>query len=147
MFNNIGKKIKGLAKFLFWVVVIAAIIGGFLVILQGIGNSHSSSGEKIGAVIGGLLVIGLGIVFAWLQNFLLYGYGELIDCSQKMLRILEDNNKNSNNNMYSNNYAKTTVVQQPVKESISQPTLYAESKQTLQSVVEQNHELVQEDNN
>ena len=119
MFNNIGRKIKGLAKFLFWVVVIAGIIGGFLIMIAGLGSSGSSTGEKIGAFVGGLLVIGLSVLFAWLQNFLLYGYGELIDCSQKMLRILEQDSMSSS-------VGTATVVRQeeyiPPQQPVQTPT-------------------------
>lgn len=127
MFNNIGRKIKGLAKFLFWILVIASIILGAITIMQAVGSRGSSS-SKILAVIGGFLVIGGGIVLAWLQNFLLYGYGELIDCNQKMLRILEERNMDRNN--FQGNTIEPKIVQQPV-----QVTPPVEEQTSLQDIV------------
>jgi hypothetical protein len=89
MFNNIGAKIKGLAKFIFWVFAIIAIIGGMFIIIQGLGRSGGSAQDKIVSIIIGLVVIAVGIIMAWLQNFLLYGFGELVDSNQKILRVLE----------------------------------------------------------
>ena len=89
MFNNIGAKIKGLAKFIFWVLAIISVIAGILIIIQGVGNTHSDSQQKIVAVIIGIATIVGGIILAWLQNFLLYGFGELVDSNQKILRELQ----------------------------------------------------------
>lgn len=94
MFKNIGAKIKGLAKFIFWVMTILAAIGGIFIIIQGLGNSRAGSSEKIYSVLIGIGVIVFGIIFAWLQNFLLYGFGELVDSNQKILRELEQRNIN-----------------------------------------------------
>ena len=66
MYDNIGEKIKGLAKVMFIVEAIAAVIGG-LVLLVG----------KLLAI--GLLTLFLGPVVAWVSSWLLYGFGELID--------------------------------------------------------------------
>ena len=74
MFKNIGAKIKGLAKFIFWVICIISIIGGIITIIQALGNSYSSSSKIYGILYGFLIAIG-GTLLAWLQNFLLYGFG------------------------------------------------------------------------
>ena len=87
MFNNIGRKIKGLAKFLFWIVAIISILGGLAVLIF----MTTDSGD--GMLIGVLAAIGIavgGFILAWLQNFLLYGFGELIDSNQKILKVLEE---------------------------------------------------------
>ena len=122
MFNNIGRKIKGLAKVLFWIVVIAGVICGFLIMITGFSGSGNSN-DKIGGFIVGILVIGFSVLLAWLQNFLLYGYGELIDCSQKILRILE------NESMGDSTYSSATVVRQP--ESMAPPV---NNQVSLQSI-------------
>ena len=68
MFNEVGKKIKGLAKGLFVVEAIGAVIAGIGVISEG-GDS----------VIIGLLTMIIGPAVAWVCALLLYGFGELID--------------------------------------------------------------------
>lgn len=90
MFNNIGGKIKGLAKFIFWVLAILSVISGMLIIIQGFGSSRSES--VVVSILIGLAVMVLGILMAWLQNFLLYGFGELVDSNQKILKELERRN-------------------------------------------------------
>ena len=93
MFENIGSKIKGLAKLLFWITVTGAVIGGLGVIIYGALNVNNESNESIAAIMGGVGIIVIGIIVAWLQNFLLYGYGELIDSNQKILKYLEGKNR------------------------------------------------------
>ena len=78
MFDNIGGKIKGLAKIIFWIIVICFSIFGLSMLTQ------SSSSPVY--FLGGLLSIGLGIVMAWLSTCLLYGYGELIEKTSQIER-------------------------------------------------------------
>lgn len=108
MFNNIGSKIKTLAKVLFWISVIGSMIGAFGVIAFA---AMSGSDEILIAIIIGIVIVVVGIIFAWLSNFMLYGYGELIDTNQKMLRILQDQFRPKANNNNNN-------TQQPKVESI-----------------------------
>ena len=65
MYDNIGRKIKGLAKAFFILEATAAIIAGIVLM---------ANDEGIG-----LLVLILGPVVAWVSTWLLYGFGELID--------------------------------------------------------------------
>ena len=67
-FDNIGAKIKGLAKTCFVVETIAAIF-------TGIGLMASDDDM----ILIGLLVIVAGPFVAWVGSWLLYGYGELIE--------------------------------------------------------------------
>ena len=87
MFNNIGRKIKGLAKTLFWILTIISMIAGFLVIVFTFNEGGESS---ILAILAGIGIAVGGFILAWLQNFLLYGFGELIDSNQKILKVLEE---------------------------------------------------------
>lgn len=68
MYDNIGGKIKGLAKWTFAVEAIAAVICGFMLIV-----------EDFDMILLGLLVIAVGPLVAWAFSWLLYGFGELID--------------------------------------------------------------------
>lgn len=65
MFENIGGKIKGLAKIVFLLEIIAAVIVG-LVLVDG------TEGLSLLYAIAGVLV-------AWVSVWFLYGFGEIID--------------------------------------------------------------------
>ena len=65
MFDNIGGKIKGLAKVLFWLEVIAAVIVGIVLVEGTEGLS--------------LLFALVGVLVAWISAWFLYGFGEIID--------------------------------------------------------------------
>ena len=81
MFNydDIGKKIKGLAKASFIVEAIGAIITGFAFLI----------GWGLDAW-WALFIIFFGPIVAWVSSWLLYGFGELID---KTIDI-EENTRN-----------------------------------------------------
>lgn len=66
MYNYIGKKIKVLAKGVFIIGAIAAVIGGIVMLRN-----------KLFAI--GWVTMLLGPVVAWIFSWLLYGFGELID--------------------------------------------------------------------
>ena len=80
MFNNIGRKIKIVAKVFFWIGVLISIIIP-LVSVQSVsyslnGYQYRTSGNNILAVI---LFIVIGILISWLSTIILYGFGELIE--------------------------------------------------------------------
>ncbi len=68
MYDNIGKKIKLLAKIIFIIESIASVI---------IGAAVGSQDEEF--ILLGLLIMLIGPLFAWVSSWLLYGFGELID--------------------------------------------------------------------
>ena len=68
MFNNIGKKIKGLAKTIFTIETVLAILGGLIC---------CSLYESL--ILVGLLIMVVVPLLAWIGSLLLYGFGELID--------------------------------------------------------------------
>lgn len=76
MFDNIGGKIKSLAKVLCILGIIASVIGGIVEIA----NS---------AVLPGILTAILGALFAWIGSFGLYGLGQLIENSDAQTYRLE----------------------------------------------------------
>lgn len=68
MYDNIGRKIKGLAKAVLIIGVIVAIFAGMPFVAQG----------------GNIALIGLAImiivpIFSWIFSWFIYGFGELID--------------------------------------------------------------------
>ena len=69
MFDNIGGKIKGVAKFITWLGIIASVIS-FLIIVS-IGEN-----ELIGL---GFILLVVGCIGSWLSSLMLYGFGQLIE--------------------------------------------------------------------
>lgn len=67
MYDNIGEKIKGLAKVVF-------IIGAIVDVIAGVDLMSSDQYVLIG-----LFVMLLGPVVAWAFSWLIYGFGEIID--------------------------------------------------------------------
>ena len=68
MYDNIGGKIKGLAKATFIIEAIAVVITGIALM---------ASDEDMIPI--GLLVMVVGPIVAWVSSWLLYGFGELVD--------------------------------------------------------------------
>lgn len=68
MYDDIGEKIKNLAKATFFVEAIASIITGILFIFS------DADWFFIG-----IITIIFGPLVAWVSSWLLYGFGELID--------------------------------------------------------------------
>ena len=87
MFDNIGGKIKSLAKVVCWICIILFIIMGIIMCLAG--PSY---------IIYGVLVAVLGSLASWIGSFVLYGFGELIDNSAKIeentRKLLSEGNVN-----------------------------------------------------
>lgn len=90
MFVDIGKKIKGVASFIFGVGVFIS----FLISLFVFASIEEWSYWYDGAIIVflGFLVIIIGSVISWLNSFMLYGFGELID---KTCEIAENTRRGS----------------------------------------------------
>lgn len=68
MFDNIGGKIKSLAKVVTWIGIVCSIIAGIAVLA----NADSSISWV------GILIIPGGIVISWISSLTLYGFGELV---------------------------------------------------------------------
>lgn len=71
MFNNIGSKIKTLAYINTAIGMIASIIYGFLTMPAGI------------------LAIIVGCIASWTGSFALYGIGQLVENSEKIIQLLD----------------------------------------------------------
>lgn len=83
MFKNIGDKIKTMAQIICFTGILISLFFGFATILK----------EEI---LLGILVIIWGSLGSWVGTFMLYGFGELIENSQKLIEILEQETKNDN---------------------------------------------------
>lgn len=87
MFNNIGGKIKGLAKFMCWLGIIVSVIAGIILIISARHSDGYYSYTDTNMVITGILVIVMGSILSWIGSFVLYGFGELVDNSSKLVEL------------------------------------------------------------
>ncbi|MBR6509152.1 MAG: hypothetical protein IKT38_00910 [Clostridia bacterium] len=86
MFENIGNKIKSLAKILCWLGIISSI---FITLIMFFISANSY--EEL-YIIYGILFLIIGPLSSWINSFFIYGFGELIENSQTIIEILEKNN-------------------------------------------------------
>ena len=88
MFNNIGAKIKTLAKILCWIGIIGSVISGIVIIVAGSRNSYYStpygSFSSGSAVLAGILTMVLGSLLSWIGSFFAYGFGQLIENTDRI---------------------------------------------------------------
>jgi uncharacterized integral membrane protein len=92
MFNNVGHKIKTVAKIFTWIGIISCVLCGFIIIFSG-GNINKMTGVYFGyaaSIPSGLAIMIMGSIGSWLLNLTLYGFGELVENST---RIAESQNK------------------------------------------------------
>lgn len=77
MFNNMGRKIKVLAKILCWIGIIASAVFGFL---------FGTKDDETLSLIIGIAIIIFGTLFSWIGSFLLYGFGQLVENSDILVQ-------------------------------------------------------------
>ena len=82
MFDNIGGKIKGLAKSVCWFGIVVCVITGISMMAYKTGNPYNN----YPLLWPGVEVAVLGSLLSWVGSFALYGFGELIENS----RIIRD---------------------------------------------------------
>ena len=112
MFDDIGGKIKALAKVTCGLGIAASIIGAFALWAQ-----NSSYNPTMFA---GVLVLVLGSLASWIGSFFTYGFGQLIENTNTIhldnLKIQELLKKPKEEN------ASSTTVTHPMRRSQSQST-------------------------
>lgn len=77
MYNNIGEKIKGVAKFLSVIGIVGSIIIGTTMII----TMH----ESISWI--GLIILIFGSLVSWILSFPLYGFGQLIENTDYLVAL------------------------------------------------------------
>ncbi|MBR6806863.1 MAG: SHOCT domain-containing protein [Clostridia bacterium] len=85
MYNNIGGKIKGLAVFLAWVGIILSILSGIGILSTTSKVGYYSDSDLIsgaGSLVG-LITIVVGCLLSWVGSLVLYGFGQLVENSDK----------------------------------------------------------------
>ena len=80
MFTNVGGKIKGLAKFICYLGIIASVISGAVLIYRSTQIYYGR--EQL--LISGIVTIALGSLVAWLSSLGLYGFGQLVESTESM---------------------------------------------------------------
>lgn len=78
MFSNIGKKIKVYAQVLTWIGIIGFTVWGLMICF--------SEGEL--SFVRGIVIAVSGSLGSWLSCLCLYGFGQLVDNSDKLVRLL-----------------------------------------------------------
>ncbi len=79
MFQNIGKKIKTLAKVLCWIGIIGSIIGGVIMVISGAAILDYDTASGAAAIMSGVLTAVLGALFSWIGSFMMLGFGEIVE--------------------------------------------------------------------
>lgn len=90
MFKNIGGKIKVLAVILTWIGIVFSVLIGALVAIGGYAASGFVAGEYTfsggSAIALGVIIAIVGSLSSWIGNFMIYGFGELIDKTTQIAR-------------------------------------------------------------
>ena len=80
-----GQKIKTLAQVLTWLGIVASVFGGIVLIVDGGWELQS-----------GLLVMVGGALLSWLGSLTLYGFGQLIENTEILVRRSRDGEEDTN---------------------------------------------------
>ena len=102
MFNNIGKKIKLLAKFGCWVGIICCVITGIIFL--------ALIGEDWIFIIPGLITLIAGPVIMWIASWLTYSWGDLIENVQSIKNNICNDEPLSTPNKTSKNKQKLDAL-------------------------------------
>lgn len=98
MYNNIGGKIKGLAVF-FCILGILGSLTVSIVTIVGIQSSYYLDDDSVlYGSIGGVLISIVGSLISWVSSFLLYGFGQLVQNSDRISTALNKQNRFIDNN-------------------------------------------------
>lgn len=88
MFDNIGSKIKGLARLVFLAGIVFSLIGMIGMWITGFGLGDHAGGFTIFLV--GLLIGVIGFLCSWVAGCLLTGFGQLVDDTEVIRHNAED---------------------------------------------------------
>ena len=88
MFENIGGKIKTTAAAISWIGIVANVFLGF--IIMGIAEEM---------VIFALLYMAVGSLVSWISSFILYGFGQLVENTDKLCADIKAKEKSNADNV------------------------------------------------
>lgn len=89
MFNNIGKKIKTMAQVIAYVGSTILVISGLGNIMRGLDQIYLDSS----IIVFGVIFVIFGPVFSYASSLLIYGFGQLIENTDKLSQ--KDNEENN----------------------------------------------------
>ena len=111
-YDNIGEKIKGLARWAFAIEAISAVISGFVLMVQD---------EDM--ILIGLLVVVFGPIVAWVSSWLLYGYGQLIENSDIIAEEYNRKNEKHEKDVAKSNAKKDAQCREKMKATLANPNI------------------------
>jgi DNA-directed RNA polymerase subunit M/transcription elongation factor TFIIS len=112
MYDNIGGKIKGLAKASFIVAAIAEVITGIALM---------ATDEDL--ILYGSLVLIVGPIIAWVSSWLLYGFGQLVENSDIIAAEYNRKNEKHEKVIAKNNERKQEQRKKAIKATIVNPEI------------------------
>lgn len=95
MFNEIGKRIKAVAKIVCALGVCVMCFIGIIMIVVG-GNMRYGGGE--GLETSGIIILLAGWIVPWIGSLFLYGFGELIDKTCEIAQSVKPKEQQENIN-------------------------------------------------
>lgn len=88
MYSNIGKKIKVLTVIITIILMLGALGTGAYFIVEGM--DYFDYGGDYFVYIGIAIAVG-GPILAWIMSFVMYGFGQLIDNTDKLVKLGQAN--------------------------------------------------------
>ncbi len=87
IFDNIGGKIKTVAKVFFWIGTVISVLFSIPFFLEYAQLHDYSSSAATGSLITGILVLVLGPLATWLSVIMMYGFGQLVENSDVLTQM------------------------------------------------------------
>ena len=120
MFNNIGNKIKDVARTVTWILIVLSIVCGALTWKSMADIRQGGLGLVLFLVIGGL-----GSLVAWLGSLVLYGFGQLVDDASTIRRAITKAAKPGVGPAAQQPVAQQPVAQQPApRQAVAQQPVH-----------------------
>lgn len=91
MYRNIGRKIKTLAGIIGYVGIVLNIAIGILLTIYLYNNYLTEDFAFVGIIVGVI-----GVITCWIAQFVIYGFGELIDQTMQINKKINVSNNEAN---------------------------------------------------
>ena len=91
MFQNIGPKLKNVAKILCWIGIVISVCIAIYFIVAGVqlNDDYYTRGSGNSLITTGILYLILGPLFSWLGSISMYGIGEAVENSKYVREKLD----------------------------------------------------------
>jgi len=109
MFNNIGGKIKALAKLVCWIGIVCSVIAGMIMIANAV---------YVSALVLAIIFVLVGSLISWISSFTLYGFGQLIENTDRLVQ----NSQKTYADKAAQQMKKNTEDSQPQKDFLTKIT-------------------------